>query len=68
MAAISMYVSHSDTPQPDGLCPKCWNPALKRYVLQTVDIDGITLKGTRVACRDCKVWLTDLEPLEAHTA
>ena len=67
MAAIHIYVV-ADVPQPDDLCPTCFKPALKRYVLETIDITGITPRGTRVACTDCKTWQSDLEPLEATTA
>jgi hypothetical protein len=61
MAAINMWVHFRETPDVDGLCPKCFNPALKRYTLQRVDMDGITFLGQRVACRDCKDWVTPLE-------
>jgi hypothetical protein len=61
MAAIQIYVRFSDTPRVDGLCPKCWKPALRQYILQNIDLDGITTLGTRTACSDCHIWV---EPLQ----
>jgi hypothetical protein len=61
MAAIHQYAHFRDTPEVDGLCPHCFNPALKRYVLQRIDLDGITNVGERIACTDCKVWTTKLK-------
>ncbi|QOP64278.1 hypothetical protein QDW16_gp26 [Microbacterium phage Quenya] len=61
MAAIHTYVHFRDTPTPDGLCPRCLNPALKQFTLQRLDWDGITNIGTRVACTDCRIWI---EPLK----
>jgi len=61
MAAITMYTAFKESPRPDDLCPKCLNPALKLYTLQKVDLDGITVIGTRVACRDCRIWIGPLK-------
>jgi|GEM_PF-5671556 len=63
MAAINHYVHFKDSPTPDGLCPKCFNPALKLYHLQRIDMDGITTIGTRVACRDCRIWIEPTKEL-----
>ena len=64
MTAIQQYVHFRDTPAaPDALCPKCFKPALKRYILQRVDMDGITPIGERIACTDCKTWV---EPLKEY--
>jgi len=63
MAALRHYVHFRDTPDVEGLCPKCFNPALKTYVLEVIDLDGITMIGERIACRDCKVWV---EPLKEY--
>lgn len=56
MAAIKSYAVFKDQPPVDGLCPKCFNPALKTAVLQRIDWDGITQLGERIYCRDCHVW------------
>jgi len=61
MAAITIYTHFRDDPRPDGLCPKCFNPSLRTYTLQRIDMDGITPIGNRVACRDCNKWITKLE-------
>ncbi|AUG84838.1 hypothetical protein SEA_SHARKBOY_42 [Microbacterium phage Sharkboy] len=63
MAAITHYVHFRETPAPDGLCPKCFNPALKTYHLQRIDLDGITTIGTRVACSDCRIWIEPVKEL-----
>lgn len=65
MAAIAQYVHFKDTPDVDGLCPKRFNPALKEFTLQRIDLNGITTLGTRVACTDCRDWVT---PLKEYTA
>ena len=57
MAASHTYVHFKDTPRPDDLCPHCFNPSLKVYTLEKIDLDGITLVGERIACSDCKVWI-----------
>lgn len=62
MASIKLYVPQRDAERPDGLCPKCFNPSLKRYTLTLISMDGLTPLGDRVACRDCNVWTTKLEP------
>jgi hypothetical protein len=61
MAAAYHYVAYRESPRVDGLCPHCFNPALKLYTYQRIDWDGITDIGTRVGCRDCKVYI---EPLK----
>ena len=61
MAAITQYVHIKDTPPVEGLCPKCFNPALKTFTLERIDMTGITILGTRVACVDCKIWV---EPIK----
>lgn len=66
MAAIHIYVPMKE-PE-DDLCPHCWNPSLKRYRFQTISLEGITIRGTRVGCRDCKTWIHPLVPLEEATA
>lgn len=65
MAAITHYVHYRETPTPDGLCPICFNPALKTYHLLRIDMDGITPIGTRVACRDCRKWIEPVKELHA---
>lgn len=64
MASIHHYVHYKETPRVDALCPKCFNPALKQYTLVRIDMDGITDVGTRVACRDCKVWIEPIQELK----
>lgn len=68
MAAINQYVRFRDTPRVDGLCPKCFNPSLKLYILQRINWDGITNLGERVACADCHIWTTDLKEYDTHDA
>lgn len=62
MAAIHIYVPVKEPV--DDLCPKCFNPALKRYVFETIDLTGITIRGHRTGCRDCKEWVSPIEPLK----
>ena len=61
MAAINPYSRFKDTPRVDDLCPKCFNPALKLFILQRIDLNGITPIGERIACTDCKVWIGPLK-------
>lgn len=61
MAALHVYAHFKDTPKPDDLCPTCFNPSLKTYTLERIDMSGITIVGTRTACTDCKTWTTELE-------
>ena len=61
MAAITQYVHFRDTPAVDGLCPRCFNPALKEFTLQRINLEGITTLGTRVACSDCHIWTGPLK-------
>lgn len=67
MAAIQMYVHFKDTPDVEGLCPKCLNPALKKYTLERITIDGITFMGTRIACTDCRTWLEPVQTIPETT-
>ena len=64
MAAIHNYAHFRDTPDIDELCPKCFNPALKKFILQRIDLTGGTDLGERVACTDCKIWIT---PVKEYT-
>lgn len=64
MAAIRMWVPFRETPRPDGLCPICFNPSLKVYTLQQVDLDGITPIATRIGCRDCNKWIAPAIPIQ----
>lgn len=59
MAAINIYVHDKTKEDPDGLCPNCSLPTLKTYVLERIDMTGITLVGERIACRDERVWVSD---------
>lgn len=61
MAAINHYVTKKGpATRVDGLCPKCFNPALKLALCYLIDLDGITELGDRVLCSDCKIWVTPL--------
>jgi hypothetical protein len=66
MAAIKTYVRFRDTHDPDDLCPKCFNPGLKRFILQEMSMDGITNLGERIACTDCRIWTGPLEEYAHH--
>ncbi len=61
MAAIVHYTHHRGAVRPDGLCPHCFNPALKEFTALRIDMDGVTPIGTRVMCSDCRVWITPLK-------
>lgn len=61
MAAIHQYVVFRDTVHPSDLCPRCFKPSLRLHQLQKMDLDGITPIGTRIYCRDEKVWITELK-------
>ena len=64
MAAIRMWVPFRDQPRIDELCPICFNPSLKTYTLQSVDLDGITLLATRHGCRDCNKFVGPAIPIQ----
>lgn len=57
MAAIRMWVPFRGEPRVDDLCPICFNPSLKVYTLQSIDLDGITPIAKRTGCRDCNRWV-----------
>ena len=61
MASIRQYVHFKDTPDVDELCPHCHNPALRRYVLQEISLEGITPIGERIGCTDCRKWLAPVK-------
>lgn len=64
MAASQRYYHLPSTEDPDGLCPYCFLPSLATYTLIKMDLDGVTTMGTRVMCRDQKVWIEPLQPLK----
>ena len=64
MAAIRLWVPFRETPRPDGLCPICFNPSLKTFTLQSVDLDGITPLAHRDGCRDCNKWIGPAIPIQ----
>lgn len=66
MASIKLYVHSKDLPTPDGLCPNCNLPSLKVYVLQEISMDGITILGERVACKDESKWVSPLKVYSSH--
>lgn len=63
MSHMYIYVGFPDAVTGSRICTKCLMPTTKTYVLELVDIDGITPIGTRVACKDCQVWLTRLKEI-----
>lgn len=67
MAANQRYYNLPNTPANDDLCPFCFLPSLKTYTLIKMDIDGVTTVGTRVMCRDQKIWIEPLQPYEETT-
>ena len=64
MAAIRLWVPFRETPRPDELCPICFNPSLKTYTLQSINLDGITLLATRHGCRDCNKFVGPPIPIQ----
>ena len=64
MAAIRLWVPFQDQPYIDELCPHCFNPSLKIYTLESIDLDGITLLATRHGCRDCNKWVGPAIPVQ----
>lgn len=61
MASIKMYSRFRDTPRTTDLCPTCFNPSLKIYILQQLSMEGIDQLGERVFCSDCKTWAGPLK-------
>lgn len=67
MASIKVWTSFRETPRPDDLCPLCFNPSLKVYTLQQIDLDGITPLATRNGCRDCGKFVAPAVPIPQET-
>lgn len=65
MAAINHYtVVKGPDGRVDGLCTKCFNPALKLAVCYHIDLEGIEPVGDRVLCSDCHIWQAPLRKYE----
>jgi hypothetical protein len=56
MASIKVWVAPREQPFIDELCPRCHNPSLKVYILERIDLSGITPLGERLVCTDDNKW------------
>lgn len=67
MAATRFYYLFRSTPRPDELCTHCLNPSLALLHYVSIDIDGVTVIGERLQCRDgAKTWMSPLKEYASH--